>query len=90
MSIREQLLALKIPTATVKVAGIEGLVSLRGLTASERDLWEQGIYSERDIKKGEEHPRQPRREVFNRRRDWRAIVYRCGDCGSGRNACIRN
>ena len=52
MSIREQLLALKIPTATVKVAGIEGLVSLRGLSASERDLWEQGIYSERDIKKG--------------------------------------
>ena len=52
MSIRNQLLALKIPTATVKVAGIEGLVSLRGLSASERDLWEQGIYSERDIKKG--------------------------------------
>jgi len=52
MSIREQLLALKIPTATVKVAGIDGLVSLRGLTASERDQWEQYVYSERDIKKG--------------------------------------
>ena len=52
MSIREQLLALKIPTATVKVAGIDGLVSLRGLTAGERDLWEQHVYSERDIKKG--------------------------------------
>lgn len=52
MSIREQLLALKIPTATVKVAGIEGLVSLRGLTAGERDSWEQYVYSERDIKKG--------------------------------------
>jgi len=52
MSIREQLLALKIPTATVKVAGIDGLVSLRGLSASERDLWEQQVYSERDIKKG--------------------------------------
>lgn len=52
MSIRDQLLALKIPTATVKVAGIDGLVSLRGLTASERDQWEQHVYSERDIKKG--------------------------------------
>lgn len=52
MAIREQLLALKIPTATVKVAGIDGLVSLRGLTASERDQWEQYVYSERDIKKG--------------------------------------
>jgi len=52
MSIREQLLALKIPTATVKVAGIDGLVSLRGLTAGERDSWEQYVYSERDIKKG--------------------------------------
>jgi hypothetical protein len=52
MSIREQLLALKIPTATVKVAGIDGLVSLRGLTAGERDQWEQYVYSERDIKKG--------------------------------------
>ena len=52
MSIRDQLLALKIPTATVKVAGIDGLVSLRGLTASERDQWEQYVYSERDIKKG--------------------------------------
>lgn len=52
MSIREQLLALKIPAATVKVAGIDGLVSLRGLTASERDQWEQYVYSERDIKKG--------------------------------------
>lgn len=52
MSIREQLLALKIPTATVKVAGINGLVSLRGLTASERDLWEQEVFSQRDIKKG--------------------------------------
>ncbi len=39
MSIRDQLLALKIPTATVKVAGIDGLVSLRGLTAGERDQW---------------------------------------------------
>ena len=52
MSIREQLLALKIPTATVKVAGIDGLVSLRGLTAGERDQWEQYVYSERDVKKG--------------------------------------
>jgi len=52
MSIREQLLALKIPTATVKVAGIDGLVSLRGLTAGERDLWEQEVFSQRDIKKG--------------------------------------
>ena len=52
MSIREQLLALKIPTATVKVAGIDGLVSLRGLTANERDLWEQQIYAERDKKMG--------------------------------------
>lgn len=52
MSIREQLLALKIPTATVKVAGIDGLISLRGLTAGERDSWEQYVYSERDIKKG--------------------------------------
>lgn len=52
MSIREQLIALKIPTATVKVAGIDGLISLRGLTASERDQWEQYVYSERDIKKG--------------------------------------
>lgn len=52
MSIREQLLALKIPTAAVKVAGIDGLVSLRGLTAGERDQWEQYVYSERDIKKG--------------------------------------
>ena len=52
MSIREQLLALKIPTATVKVAGIDGLVSLRGLSGSERDLWEQEVFSQRDIKKG--------------------------------------
>lgn len=52
MSIREQLLALKIPTATVKVAGIDGLVSLRGLSASDRDLWEQEVFSQRDIKKG--------------------------------------
>ena len=52
MSIREQLLALKIPTATVKVAGIDGLISLRGLTAGERDSREQYVYSERDIKKG--------------------------------------
>ena len=52
MSIREQLLALKIPTATVKVSGIDGLISLRGLTAGERDSWEQYVYSERDIKKG--------------------------------------
>ena len=52
MSIREQLLALKIPTATVKVSGIEGLVSLRGLTANERDLWEQWVFSERDTKRG--------------------------------------
>ena len=52
MSIRDQLLALKIPTATVKVAGIDGLVPLRGLTAGERDSWEQYVYSERDIKKG--------------------------------------
>ena len=43
MSIREQLLALKIPTATVKVAGIDGLISLRGLTAGERDSWEQYV-----------------------------------------------
>ena len=52
MSIREQLLALKIPTATVKVAGIDGLVSLCGLSASGRDLWEQQIYAERDKKMG--------------------------------------
>ena len=52
MSIREQLLALKIPTATVKVAGIDGLVSLCGLSASGRDLWEQEIYSQRDKKMG--------------------------------------
>ena len=52
MSIREQLLALKIPTATIKVAGIDGLVSLRGLSASGRDLWEQQIYAERDKKMG--------------------------------------
>ena len=52
MSIREQLLALKIPTATVNVAGIDGLVSLRGLSASDRDLWEQEVFSQRDIKKG--------------------------------------
>jgi hypothetical protein len=52
MSIRDQLLALKIQTATVKIAGIEGLVSLRGLTASERDSWEQYVYSERDKKMG--------------------------------------
>jgi hypothetical protein len=52
MSIREQLLALKIPTATVKVASIDGLVSLRGLTAGERDFWEQQIYAERDKKMG--------------------------------------
>jgi len=52
MSIREQLLALKIPTATVKVAGIDGLVSLCGLSASGRDLWEQQIYAQRDKKMG--------------------------------------
>jgi hypothetical protein len=52
MSIREQLLALKIPTATVKVAGIDGLVSLCGLSASGRDLWEQEIYAQRDKKMG--------------------------------------
>ena len=52
MLIREQLLALKIPTATVKVAGIDGLVSLCGLSASGRDLWEQQIYAERDKKMG--------------------------------------
>lgn len=52
MSIREQLLALKIPTATVKVAGLSDMVHLRGLSASERDLWEQHVFSERDSKKG--------------------------------------
>ena len=51
-SIREQLLALKIPTAIVTVAGLSDSVHLRGLTASERDLWEQQIYSERDSKRG--------------------------------------
>lgn len=51
-TIKEQLLALKIPLASVKVAGLDGLVSLRGLTAGERDSWEQYVYSERDIKKG--------------------------------------
>ena len=52
MNIRDQLIALKIPTATVTIKGIEGVVHLRGLTGSERDLWEQHVYSERDAKKG--------------------------------------
>ena len=52
MNIRDQLIALKIPTATVTIKGIDGVVHLRGLTGSERDLWEQHVYSERDAKKG--------------------------------------
>lgn len=51
MSIKEQLLALKIPTATVKLAGV-GDVHLRGLTAGERDLWEQYVFADRDKTKG--------------------------------------
>tara|TARA_R110000868_G_scaffold6825_1_gene37900 strand:+ start:1767 stop:2111 length:345 start_codon:yes stop_codon:yes gene_type:complete len=52
MNIRDQLIALKIPTATVTIKGIDGVVHLRGLSGSERDLWEQHVYSERDAKKG--------------------------------------
>ena len=52
MNIRDQLIALKIPATTVTIVGIDGIVHLRGLTASERDLWEQHVFSERDAKKG--------------------------------------
>ncbi len=45
MSIRDKILALKstIPTATMTIGGI-GEIHLRGLTAGERDSWEQAIY----------------------------------------------